>query len=108
MIIVISRNLISSPSSLMPQWQAEIRSLMPELPEAKKRRLIEQYQIPEYDAGILTASRALADFFEQTVAFCQNPKAASNWIMGDLLRDLKEFDKSDRSLYSEASRTLPS
>jgi aspartyl-tRNA(Asn)/glutamyl-tRNA(Gln) amidotransferase subunit B len=74
-------------------WQEEIRARMPELPEAKRQRFCEQYGIPEYDAGVLTTSRALADFFEQTVAFGASAKAASNWIMGDLLRDLKEFDK---------------
>jgi aspartyl-tRNA(Asn)/glutamyl-tRNA(Gln) amidotransferase subunit B len=74
-------------------WQNEIRATMPELPEAKKRRFIEQYQIPEYDAGVLTASRPLAEFYEQTMAFCQSPKTASNWIMGDLLRVLKESDQ---------------
>ena len=67
--------------------------MMPELPEAKKQRFVEQYGIPEYDAGVLTTSRALADFFEETVASGASPKAASNWIMGDLLRDLKEFNK---------------
>jgi aspartyl-tRNA(Asn)/glutamyl-tRNA(Gln) amidotransferase subunit B len=74
-------------------WQNEIRATMPELPEVKKMRFIEQYQIPEYDAGVLTASRPLAEFYEQTLAFCQSPKTASNWIMGDLLKVLKESDQ---------------
>ena len=65
---------------------------MPELPEAKKNRFVIQYGIPEYDASVLIASQNLANFFEETVTLCQSPKAASNWIMGDLLRDLKEFN----------------
>src|SRR5437867_9536551 len=81
------------PLVVNSEWQAEIRAMMPELPEAKKQRFVEQYGIPEYDAGVLTTSRALADFFEETVASGASPKAASNWIMGDLLRDLKEFSK---------------
>jgi len=81
------------PLAVDEGWQAEIRAKMPELPEAKRRRFCEQYGIPEYDAGVLTTSRALADFFEQTVSLGANSKAASNWIMGDLLRDLKEFNK---------------
>ena len=81
------------PLVVNAEWQAQIRAMMPELPETKKERLIKQYGIPEYDAGVLTSSRALADFFEQTVASGASPKAASNWIMGDLLRDLKEFNK---------------
>jgi aspartyl-tRNA(Asn)/glutamyl-tRNA(Gln) amidotransferase subunit B len=74
-------------------WQTQIQSVMPELPEAKKQRFVQQYGIPEYDAGVLTTSRSLSDFFEQTVALGAAPKVASNWIMGDLLRDLKEFNK---------------
>ncbi len=77
-------------------WQTEISAQMPELPEAKKSRFVQQYGIPEYDAGVLTTSRALADYYEQTVALCHSPKSASNWIMGDLLRDLKEFNKTIR------------
>lgn len=73
-------------------WQKEIQASMPELPEAKKNRFVSQYGIPEYDASVLITTQTLADFFEKTVALCQSPKAASNWIMGDLLRDLKEFD----------------
>jgi aspartyl-tRNA(Asn)/glutamyl-tRNA(Gln) amidotransferase subunit B len=75
-------------------WQRDIRASMPELPEAKKSRFVAQYGLPEYDAAVLTTSRALADFFEETVSLCQSAKAASNWIMGDLLRDLKEFNQT--------------
>jgi aspartyl-tRNA(Asn)/glutamyl-tRNA(Gln) amidotransferase subunit B len=81
------------PLVVSEQWQHQIQAMMPELPEAKKQRFQEQYGIPEYDAGVLTTSRALADFFEETVSLCNSPKAASNWIMGGLLRDLKEFNK---------------
>jgi len=73
-------------------WQTDIRASMPELPEEKKNRFVQQYGLPEYDAAVLTASRSLAAFFEATVFLCQSPKASSNWIMGDLLRDLKEFN----------------
>jgi aspartyl-tRNA(Asn)/glutamyl-tRNA(Gln) amidotransferase subunit B len=82
------------PLMIDETWLNEIRTLMPELPEAKKKRFVEQYNLPEYDASVLTTSRGLADFFEETVSLCQSPKAASNWIMGDLLRDLKEFNQT--------------
>jgi aspartyl-tRNA(Asn)/glutamyl-tRNA(Gln) amidotransferase subunit B len=75
-------------------WQKSIQGSMPELPEAKKSRFVAQYGLPEYDAAVLTTSRSLADFFEETVSLCQSAKAASNWIMGDLLRDLKEFSQT--------------
>ena len=67
-----------------------IRSTMPELPEARRRRLVEQHALPEYDAAQLTQSRALADYFEATVASGAPAKPASNWIMGELARKLRE------------------
>ena len=69
---------------------ARVRATMPELPEARSRRLVEQYAIPDYDAGVLTQSAALADYFEATARASGNAKAASNWIMGEVLRTLKE------------------
>jgi len=69
---------------------ARVRATMPELPEARCRRFVSEYGIPAYDAGVLTQSAALADYFEGTAAAAKNPKAASNWIMGELLRTLKE------------------
>jgi aspartyl-tRNA(Asn)/glutamyl-tRNA(Gln) amidotransferase subunit B len=68
---------------------AAVRETMPELPEARRQRFVAQYRIPEYDAGVLTQSAALADYFE-AVAAAGNPKAASNWVMGELLRTMKE------------------
>ncbi|HEX7605253.1 MAG TPA: Asp-tRNA(Asn)/Glu-tRNA(Gln) amidotransferase subunit GatB, partial [Usitatibacter sp.] len=67
-----------------------IRSAMPELPEARRARLVEQYGLPEYDAGQLTESRALVDYFEEGVGAGAAAKAASNWIMGELARALKD------------------
>jgi aspartyl-tRNA(Asn)/glutamyl-tRNA(Gln) amidotransferase subunit B len=69
---------------------ARVRGTMPELPETRCRRLVEQYAIPTYDAGVLTQSAALADYFEATAQASGNPKTASNWIMGEVLRTLKE------------------
>ena len=67
-----------------------VRAAMPELPEARRARFVAAYGLPEYDAGVLTQSAGLADYFERTAAAAANPKAASNWIMGELLRVLKE------------------
>jgi len=63
-----------------------VRRSMPELPDARRRRFVEQYAIPEYDAAQLTLSPATADYFESTVRAGAPPKAASNWIMGELAR----------------------
>ncbi len=67
-----------------------IRERMPELPEARRLRFVTQYGLPEYDAIQLTQSRALSDYFEATVRAGAQPKPASNWIMGELARKLKE------------------
>jgi aspartyl-tRNA(Asn)/glutamyl-tRNA(Gln) amidotransferase subunit B len=71
---------------------ASVRGTMPELPEARRRRLVAAYGLPDYDAGVLTQSAALADYFEQVAAASGNPKSASNWVMGELLRTVKERD----------------
>jgi aspartyl-tRNA(Asn)/glutamyl-tRNA(Gln) amidotransferase subunit B len=69
---------------------AAIRAAMPELPDASRRRFVEAFALPEYDAGQLTQSRELAAFFEAAVAAGAPAKAASNWIMGELTRLLNE------------------
>ena len=69
---------------------AAIRTAMPELPDARRRRFVEAFGLPEYDAGQLTQSRELAAFFEAAVAAGAPAKAASNWIMGELSRLLNE------------------
>jgi aspartyl-tRNA(Asn)/glutamyl-tRNA(Gln) amidotransferase subunit B len=72
-----------------PRRQA-IAGTLQELPEARRARLVSQYGLPEYDADLLTQTRGLADYFEATAAASGNAKASSNWIMGELLRTLKE------------------
>ena len=75
-----------------PERIAAIRADMPELPDARRRRFVEQYALPEYDAQQLTQSRALAEYFEAVVAAGAPAKRASNWIMGELARMLKAHD----------------
>ncbi|HON58230.1 MAG TPA: Asp-tRNA(Asn)/Glu-tRNA(Gln) amidotransferase subunit GatB [Smithella sp.] len=75
-------------------WVQAIRNSLPELPSAKRERFIRDYEIPAYDAGVLTSDRALADYFEDVAKRCRKPKAASNWIMGDVMRFLND-DKRD-------------
>ncbi|MEO8682644.1 MAG: Asp-tRNA(Asn)/Glu-tRNA(Gln) amidotransferase GatCAB subunit B, partial [Vicinamibacterales bacterium] len=70
--------------------RASIAATLPELPDARRRRLIAQYGLPEYDAALLTQTRGLADYFEETAGASGNPKASSNWIMGEILRTMKE------------------
>jgi aspartyl-tRNA(Asn)/glutamyl-tRNA(Gln) amidotransferase subunit B len=81
------------PLTIDKEWVAEIRTGLPELPLQKRARFIQSYQIPEYDAGVITQSKALADYYEECVRLFPEPKQVSNWIMGDLLRLLKDDDK---------------
>jgi aspartyl-tRNA(Asn)/glutamyl-tRNA(Gln) amidotransferase subunit B len=67
----------------------EIQRRLPELPDARKRRLLATHGLPEYDAALLSQSRALAAYFEEVVAAGAGAKMASNWIMGELTRKLK-------------------
>ena len=75
-------------------WVEKIRKTIPELPEQKRERFSSSYDIPEYDAGVLTSSKPLADYFEQCASQFSQPKIISNWIMGDLLRELKKDGKN--------------
>jgi len=68
---------------------ASIRAAMPELPDARRRRFVAQYALPDSDAAQLTGSRALADYFEAVVRAGAPPRPASNWIRGELARVLK-------------------
>lgn len=72
------------------KWKQSIKDSLPELPEARKKRYISEYGLPEYDASILTGSKVLGNFFEEAAAKSNNAKAVSNFIMGDLLRILKD------------------
>ena len=78
------------PIMIGEAWVDELRKTIPELPEQKRERFIKSYGIPEYDTGVLTSSEPLADYFEQCTALFPHPKTISNWMMGDLLRELKK------------------
>lgn len=91
------------PVYISDAWLEEIRSRQPEFREERMARIRREYDIPEYDIGIITDSKHLADLFEQTVAICKQPKKVSNWIMGETLRLLKEkgMDAEDISFSPE-------
>ena len=78
------------PIMIDEAWVEELRKTISELPEQKRERFVKSYKIPEYDAGVLTSSKPLADYFEQCTALFPQPKTISNWMMGDLLRELKK------------------
>ncbi len=70
-------------------WIEQIAGGMPELPDARRERFVREYGIPGYDAGVLTSTRELADYFEHTAKELSDKKQASNWIMGSVLAELK-------------------
>jgi aspartyl-tRNA(Asn)/glutamyl-tRNA(Gln) amidotransferase subunit B len=78
------------PVTLAEDWIEELRKTVPELPAARQRRFVADYGLPEYDAGVLTASKPLADYFEACVTLFPRPKTVSNWVMGELLRELNQ------------------
>jgi aspartyl-tRNA(Asn)/glutamyl-tRNA(Gln) amidotransferase subunit B len=74
-------------------WVAEVRRTLPELPAARRGRFLAQYELPAYDAGVLTQDRALADYFEAAAAASGNAKTSSNWVMTEVLRKLKDDER---------------
>ncbi len=77
------------PLTVSAERQGRVAAALPELPEARRARFVAEYKLPAYDAGVLTDNRPLADYFEATARACGNAKAASNWVMGEVLRTLK-------------------
>jgi len=81
------------PVQVTPEMKEKVRREMPELPDSKRARFESQYGLSAYDAGVLTDSRPLADYFEATVKAGAQPKAAANWISTELLRRLNATSK---------------
>jgi hypothetical protein len=81
------------PMAIGQEWIERVRASLPELPEEKKERFIREYQIPEYDAEVLTTSKPLANYFEACLSSFPKPKIVSNWIMSELLRELKRDER---------------
>lgn len=76
------------PLKLDAEWIQDFRGSVPELPTARAQRFVNEHGLPEYDAGLLTASKAMADYFEACVGLFNHPKTVSNWVMGELTREL--------------------
>jgi aspartyl-tRNA(Asn)/glutamyl-tRNA(Gln) amidotransferase subunit B len=73
----------------------ELRASLPELPDERQRRFIDEYRLPEYDASVLTASKEIADYFEECLSLYNNPKTVSNWIMTEVMREMKEEEGTE-------------
>lgn len=89
------------PLVIDEKWIEEIRRELPELPHQRKERFMKEFLLSQYDAEILTSSKALADYFEQVVKSYPHPKTVSNWILTELLRELNRDDiEADRSPFT--------
>ena len=82
------------PIALDSEWIEELRATIPELPSVRLQRFVQEYQLSEYDATILTDSKGLADYFETCVKVFSHPKTVSNWVTGELLRELNTSGSS--------------
>jgi aspartyl-tRNA(Asn)/glutamyl-tRNA(Gln) amidotransferase subunit B len=78
------------PVALSEERLAEIRTRLPELPDAKRERFVSDYGLPDYDAGVLSQSRDVAEYFERVANASGDAKAASNWTMGEVAREIRE------------------
>ncbi len=78
------------PIVVSEEWKNKIAENLPELPDKRKEKFINKYKLPEYDADILTQNKAIADYFEEVISITSDYKAASNWIMGDVLKIINE------------------
>jgi aspartyl-tRNA(Asn)/glutamyl-tRNA(Gln) amidotransferase subunit B len=81
------------PLRVSEAWLERIRKAMPELPADKRRRFVADYGLREYDAQVLTATRAVSDYFEQAAAVAGDPRSTANWITGELMSMPDAFDK---------------
>jgi aspartyl-tRNA(Asn)/glutamyl-tRNA(Gln) amidotransferase subunit B len=81
------------PLRVSEEWRERVRAQMSELPAKKRERFIADYKLTDYDANWLTADRAVSEYFEGTAAVAGDPKAAANWVMGDLAAALKAGGK---------------
>ncbi|MBZ5611812.1 MAG: Asp-tRNA(Asn)/Glu-tRNA(Gln) amidotransferase subunit GatB [Acidobacteriia bacterium] len=89
------------PLRVSEAWLERIRAEMPELPADKRQRFIESYGLREYDAQVLTATRAISDYFEKVATAAGDPRTAANWVTGDLLGALKGRDISEAPVSAE-------
>lgn len=82
------------PLVVTEEWKSEARASLPELPAARESRFQTEYALPKQDAALLTSSRAMADYFEETAKACGESKLAANWVLNDLSYLLQENGKA--------------
>jgi len=78
------------PVIVNESWVKDIQASLPELPDEKKERFIDEYKLPKYDAEVLTSVKSYAEYFEMCMKYYNNPKIVANWIMSEMLREVNE------------------
>jgi aspartyl-tRNA(Asn)/glutamyl-tRNA(Gln) amidotransferase subunit B len=96
------------PLRVSEAWLGRIRESTPELPAVKRKRFVDEYGLREYDAHVLTATRAISDYFEKVAAAAGDPKTAANWVTGDLMGALKGREISEAPVSAEGLGELVS
>ena len=86
------------PIQISDEWLDTVKGRQPELRDEKMLRYEKEYDIPEYDAALITSSKTLADLFEATVAICNKPKEVANWLMVETMRLLKEHEMETENI----------
>jgi aspartyl-tRNA(Asn)/glutamyl-tRNA(Gln) amidotransferase subunit B len=84
------------PVVVNDEWIQRVRDGLPELAATRRQRFVKEYELPEYDAEVLITSKYLANYYEECVRLFPQPKVVSNWVMGDILRELKQRDADIR------------
>lgn len=87
------------PVFISEEWVEEIKARQPELRSDKILRYKNEYELPDYDAQIITGHKKLTDFFEETTAICKKPKKVSNWLMGETMRLLREREMEPEEIH---------
>jgi aspartyl-tRNA(Asn)/glutamyl-tRNA(Gln) amidotransferase subunit B len=94
------------PVNVSREFVNNVRKSLPLLPKARAKKYMEELNLPQYDAEILTSDRVIADFFDKCVQEYNNPKMISNWIMTEVMRKLKEHDSDEIVLPIKAAQAL--
>jgi len=87
------------PISISEVWIKQVKNEQPELRDEKMTRYMKEFEIPEYDAAIITGSKVMADIFELTADLCKKPKEVSNWLMVETMRLLKVHDMEAEEIH---------
>ena len=89
---------------LSEEYIKELKNTLPELPESRKQRYLEEYKLSQKDANLITSSKYLSNLFEETIAICHKPKAVNNWIISDISRILNETEKEPNEIPFDANQ----